>query len=47
MLKGFYPAEEYHQDFVKRNPNHPYVMANSVPKLSKLRKQYPELLKRK
>jgi peptide-methionine (S)-S-oxide reductase len=47
MLKAFYPAEEYHQDFVKRNPNHPYVVANSLPKLSKLKKLYPELLKPK
>ena len=47
MLKAFYPAEEYHQDFVKRNPGHPYVVANALPKLSKLKKQFPELLKRK
>ena len=47
MLKAFYAAEDYHQDFVKRNPNHPYVVANSLPKLSKLKKQFPELLKQK
>ena len=47
MLKAFYPAEDYHQDFVKRNPNHPYVVENSLPKLSKLKKQFPELLKKK
>ena len=47
MLKTFYPAEDYHQDFVKRNPNHPYVVENSLPKLSKLKKQFPELLKKK
>ncbi len=47
MLKAFYPAEDYHQDFVKRNPDHPYVVANSLPKLSKLKKLYPELLKKK
>src|SRR5262249_50180 len=32
-LKAFYPAEEYHQDFVQRNPNHPYVVVNAIPKI--------------
>lgn len=45
-LKGFYPAEEYHQQFVKRHPNHPYVVVNALPKLEKLRKQFPELIKK-
>ena len=37
-LKGFFPAENYHQDFVKKNPDHPYVRRWSVPKLKKLEK---------
>ena len=45
-LKQFYPAEEYHQDFVKLHPSHPYVVANALPKLEKLKKQFPELLKK-
>ena len=45
-LKGFYPAEEYHQDFVKRNPKHQYVVVNAIPKLQKLKKMYPELLRK-
>lgn len=28
----FYPAEKYHQDFVKNNPYHPYVMSVSKPR---------------
>ena len=40
-LKAFYPAEAYHQDFVSNNPVHPYVMANALPKLDKLKKLYP------
>jgi methionine-S-sulfoxide reductase len=43
--QGFFPAEEYHQDFVARNPSHPYVMAWALPKLEKLKKKFPELLK--
>jgi len=43
----FYPAEEYHQDFVKLHPNHGYVMVNSKPKVEKLRKTFPELLKKR
>ncbi|MCA2969810.1 MAG: peptide-methionine (S)-S-oxide reductase MsrA [Acidobacteriaceae bacterium] len=44
-LKAFYPAEDYHQDFVKRNPNHPYVVVNSAPKVAKLRKEFAGQLK--
>ena len=43
-LKAFYPAEEYHQDYVKKNPNHPYVRAWSIPKIEKTRQAFPELL---
>lgn len=42
-LDAFYAAEGYHQDFVKRNPNHPYVVVNAVPKVQKLKKEFPEL----
>jgi len=42
-LKAFYIAEPYHQDFVNINPNHPYVMFHDLPKLSKLRKEFPDL----
>ncbi len=45
-LKGFYPAEDYHQDFVKRNPRHGYVVQNALPKLEKLRKQFKPLLRK-
>jgi len=45
-LTRFYPAEAYHQHFVKPHPDHPYVVQNSLPKLDKLKKEYPELLKK-
>lgn len=45
-LEAFYPAEGYHQDFVKRNPNHPYVVVNAIPKIQKLKKEFPELQKK-
>jgi peptide-methionine (S)-S-oxide reductase len=45
-LTRFYPAEAYHQHFVKLHPDHPYVVQNSLPKLDKLKKLYPELLKK-
>jgi peptide-methionine (S)-S-oxide reductase len=39
----FYPAEAYHQDFMRRNPNHPYILAWDVAKVAKLKKTWPEL----
>jgi len=44
-LKEFYPAEEYHQDFLERNPTNPYIVYNDMPKLRELQKQFPDLYK--
>jgi len=46
-LKGFYAAEEYHQNFIQRNPTYPYVVYNDLPKLEQLTKKYPDLVKHK
>ncbi len=45
-LNGFYAAEEYHQHFIDRNPNYPYVVANDLPKLDQLREKFPEMYKK-
>ena len=44
-LDAFYPAEAYHQDFVKLHPEHPYVQAWSVPKVKKTRELFSARLK--
>jgi peptide-methionine (S)-S-oxide reductase len=41
----FYPAEASHQDFMRRNPRHPYIVAHDRPKLAKLKRAYPQLWK--
>jgi len=40
---GFYPAEDYHQDFARKNPNYPYIVINDRPKVVALKRQYPNL----
>ena len=40
---GFYPAEASHQDFMRRHPYYPYILVNDRPKLSKLKRAYPQL----
>jgi peptide-methionine (S)-S-oxide reductase len=45
-LDGFYAAEEYHQNFLARHPDYPYIVVNDLPKLRALKAQFPELLKR-
>jgi peptide-methionine (S)-S-oxide reductase len=42
-LKGFYPAEGYHQDFLIHNPTYPYIVRNDLPKIGALKRVYPEL----
>jgi peptide-methionine (S)-S-oxide reductase len=41
-LEGFYLAESYHQDFMAKNPLHPYVLINDAPKVRQLKRLYPE-----
>ena len=42
-LAGFYPAEAYHQDYLDKHPNDPYIVFHDWPKLASLRKQFPSL----
>jgi len=42
---SFYDAEEYHQDFERKNPNQGYVRAVSIPRLNRFKAKFPELLK--
>jgi peptide-methionine (S)-S-oxide reductase len=42
-LKAFYPAEDYHQDYLIHNPSQPYIVYNDLPKIEALKHVYPEL----
>ena len=41
--KVFYRAEEYHQDYLERNPSNPYIAINDLPKLRDLQRVFPAL----
>jgi peptide-methionine (S)-S-oxide reductase len=41
--RDFYPAEDYHQDFLTRNPNYPYIVVNDLPKIEALKRLFPDL----
>ena len=41
----FYPAEAYHQDFMRKHPLYPYVVVHDRPKLAALKRTYPKLWK--
>ena len=41
-LKGFYPAEQYHQDFLTLNPTWPYIVINDLPKVAALKTMFPD-----
>src|SRR5215831_12402417 len=42
-LKGFYRAEDYHQDYALHNPGNPYIQVCDRPKIEALKQQFPEL----
>lgn len=42
-LDAFYKAEDYHQDYLARHPNQPYIVAYDQPKLLNLQKRFPDL----
>ena len=40
---AFYQAEDYHQDYLEKHPDSPYIRYNDLPKIAKLKAVYPEL----
>jgi len=42
-LTTFYPAEDYHQDFARKNPNHRYIQVVDMPKVNDLRQEFAAL----
>ncbi|HEV8079144.1 MAG TPA: peptide-methionine (S)-S-oxide reductase MsrA [Chitinophagaceae bacterium] len=44
-FKKFWLGEDYHQNYVNRNPNVGYVRGESIPRIKRFQKQYPELIK--
>ncbi|QNM84082.1 peptide-methionine (S)-S-oxide reductase MsrA [Sphingomonas sabuli] len=41
----FYPAEAYHQDYARKNPNDRYIVINDAPKVKQLKAKYPARFK--
>jgi len=42
-LQAFYPAEDYHQHFMARHPDYPYIVYNDAPKIKALQQKFPAL----
>ncbi|MGN6312949.1 MAG: peptide-methionine (S)-S-oxide reductase MsrA [Rhodanobacteraceae bacterium] len=42
-FKAFYPAEDYHQDYARLNPDAPYIAINDAPKVARLAQLLPAL----
>jgi peptide-methionine (S)-S-oxide reductase len=42
-LKTFYPAEDYHQNYLVKHPTQPYIMMYDMPKLAALKSELPAL----
>jgi peptide-methionine (S)-S-oxide reductase len=38
----FHAAEDYHQDFLTRNPTHPYIVVHDLPKINDLKRLFPD-----
>jgi methionine-S-sulfoxide reductase len=44
-LTAFFPAEDYHQDYARLNPDQPYIQAVSTPKACKVREKHAGLIR--
>ncbi len=44
-LKTFFPAEDYHQEYFKKNPGNPYCQYSIPPKKKKILEKFPDYLK--
>jgi len=42
-LNAFYPAEDYHQDYLAKHPESMYIVINDMPKLNNLRQEFPQI----
>lgn len=45
-LEAFFPAEDYHQDYARQNPEQPYIQAVSTPKVCKVREKHAALIRK-
>lgn len=45
LFEKFWPAENYHQDYEKNHPNHPYIINVSKPRIHKFTSRFPDLVK--
>ncbi len=43
-FRGFYPAEDYHQNYLVNNPTSPYIVYNDIPKVKALVTKFPQLV---
>jgi peptide-methionine (S)-S-oxide reductase len=46
-LKGFYAAEDYHQDYLVHNPDSTYIQVNDLPKIAALERVWPQYFRQK
>lgn len=42
-LVAFYPAESYHQNYLARHPDQPYIVINDIPKIEALKARFPAI----
>jgi peptide-methionine (S)-S-oxide reductase len=42
-LTNFFEAEKYHQDYLAKNPDQPYIVIHDMPKLAALKEKFPEM----
>jgi peptide-methionine (S)-S-oxide reductase len=45
-LVEFFPAENYHQDYLTNHPDEPYIVAHDIPKLDALKQKFPDLYRK-